>query len=129
MKKKILIECIPMSRRCLNILKRSNINTLDELINNIGNLHYQMEKYRNLGLIALNEIDSIVEGYGYNVQNLLSVVPNDISKAKKSILYKLYIENSLFKIEKVCFKYNNGYLFTDINGYQIIFKFKIVDII
>lgn len=74
MKKKILIECIPISRRCLNILKSSNINTLDELINSTGNLHYQMEKYRNLGLIALNEIDLIVELYGYHIQNFLSVV-------------------------------------------------------
>lgn len=111
MKKKILIECIPISRRCLNILKSSNINTLDELINSTGNLHYQMEKYRNLGLIALNEIDLIVELYGYHIQNFLSVVPDDISEAKKRILNEFYIQKNVYMIEKICFKYGNGYLF------------------
>lgn len=126
MHEKILIRNIPMSIRCLYLLKRSNINTLDELLRNITYMHYQMEKYRNLGIISLNEIDSIIENYGYNLHDFLSIIPDDISEVKKRILNEFYIQKDLHMIEKICFKYRNGYLFyKDINNQTVVFKFQI----
>lgn len=128
MHEKILIRNIPMSIRCLYLLKRSNINTLDELLRNITYMHYQMEKYRNLGIISLNEIDSIIENYGYNLHDFLSIIPDDISEVKKRILNEFYIQKDLHMIEKICFKYRNGYLFyKDINNQTVVFKFQITE--
>lgn len=128
MHEKILLRNIPMSIRCLYLLKRSNINTLDELLRNITYMHYQMEKYRNLGIISLNEIDSIIENYGYNLHDFLSIIPDDISEVKKRILNEFYIQKDLHMIEKICFKYRNGYLFyKDINNQTVVFKFQITE--
>lgn len=126
MYKNILLSNTSMSIRCLNLLKRYNIKTLNELLNNIVYMHYSMEKYRNLGIISINEIDSIIEKYGYNIHDFLSFIPKEISESKRMILNEFYINKNFYNIEKVCFKYGNGYLFyTDINNQAEIFKFQI----
>lgn len=126
MNENILITDILMSKRCSNLLKRSNINTLDGLLKNIGYMHYQMDKYRNLGLTSLMEIDSFLENYGYNVHDILYIIPSDIGDTKKKLINEFYIKKSLFKADKICFKYGNGYLFyTNTNNQTKIFKFMI----